>query len=296
MRTVYVGAGPGGEGVAPSDCWEPTGVVQKDNWKYVGQGRGAYSTVNALNHVGEGAGSSTKEVGAPQACMGRSCCACCALLMVMVGMLAAEWFQATRGTPDDQDNQQPSLLVVKPSEPVYARSITAPRYTCELPSTEGKLRGADLVAANEAKIGNWATEKTLWCCRTLGVACPSSTKRPFDCDNGSNWAADKTAWCCRNMGKGCATTAPPSTSTVRETTATAETTVATLATREPSQSTTLPPAPFNCLVELDTWRTAWPAERSGWCCTHYRRGCGDTSEGSARKSGVATTGGEAAAM
>merc|ERR1719223_2537864 len=43
-------------------CCEAEGAVQNTNWQYVGDGRGAYSSVPQYGFVGEGRGSFEREV------------------------------------------------------------------------------------------------------------------------------------------------------------------------------------------------------------------------------------------
>merc|ERR1719330_1918958 len=57
----------------------------------------------------------------------------------------------------------------------------------------------------------WGYDKARWCCRVVGVACPTTsptTSLPFDCNQEyfnwrEKWSAGKQAWCCDHFEKGC---------------------------------------------------------------------------------------------
>jgi len=34
---------------------------------------------------------------------------------------------------------------------------------------------------------------------------------------------------------------------------------------------------YDCEAAYPNWRTAWSAEKQGWCCAHYKRGCQEAS-------------------
>ena len=45
----------------------------------------------------------------------------------------------------------------------------------------------------------WSDEKSKWCCKNMGLGCPS----PFDCRTKEMWSDKKRLWCCRHEQLGC---------------------------------------------------------------------------------------------
>jgi len=95
----------------------------------------------------------------------------------------------------------------------------------------------------------WTEEQKRWCCSGSGIACPTTTKLPFDCSDSvnwqNNWSPGKQAWCCDHFGSGC-----PKTSTA---------------------------VPFNCEVGVKTWTKDWSVNKKAWCCEHEYVGCPDAA-------------------
>lgn len=113
---------------------------------------------------------------------------------------------------------------------------------------------------NVGGVGEWSSEKKVWCCLHYRNGCPTLLPPPtpppvpYDCAAGvanwqAGWSVDKKDWCCSHTGKGC----PPAGG--------CETTERTTA------------APFDCIAGFANWEVEWSQAKRAWCCERYSRGC-----------------------
>jgi len=263
-----------------SACCEAEGAVQNTNWQYVGDGRGAYSTVPQYGFVGEGHGSFEREVVTTyygwklrKCCIGILVLALIPLVLYLMLLMANpatiypvftgidKYWKVGGGTPAPT----PVPTFPKTSEP----------YNC--------FQG-----------GLWTIARKDWCCKNHGRGCttrppptkpapttvaatlpprqvpvpipipvptpapnPGMTSLPYDCNADfttcyhcleQRWSVAKRAWCCTHAQRGCPT-APP---------------IATLPATV---------APFDCNAGFLNWQAGWSIGKKAWCCQHMQKGC-----------------------
>lgn len=195
---------------------------------YVGAGKGNYAEHRTYKFVGEGVGEYDM-MPVPKgrvnilACIGIPFCIC--LLCPVL------WF---------------CWLLLPGSE----TTTTSVGYTSRAPSLSGSSEPYDCIAGYSNWHRGWSIGKRVWCCKTYGRGCASTSSRPadpFDCEEGEvpSWSIPQKIFCCHNFGKACPTTTTS--------------------------------APFDCDEGFDTWQTGWIMHKKVYCCLKAHRGCPETT-------------------
>lgn len=192
---------------ADSWVWEATGQETKENWKWVGRGKGGYEFVQTYNFVGKDNGSFVDAEHEDQ----EGCCwQCCRWGVCLLFLAAAVVLGAGLLKQQGVDLPLPSSLplslgalsslapaadlsVVSPGAPESV--VEGPRHNCVTPWPPSK----------------WLADKREWCCMNQQIGCKNGNEDedevldPFDCEmkSLSDWLQAQVAWCCQNKQLGC---------------------------------------------------------------------------------------------
>lgn len=281
-RAVVAGAGnsagdcAGSCGGLETACCEAEGAVVNTGWAYVGEGRGAYSTIQDYNYVGQGCGNFDKQVSMTYyGWRLKKCCICLMFLLLIPALLYLLMTLVGSSHGGTENIPQIQIKTPPPTPAPVLPATTREPFNCN---------------TREA----WGPLKVKYCCAKYGKGCtttpppttkpapppkppppphpvpvpvpvpapvpapPATTSLPFDCNADylncyhclmSRWSVAKRAWCCAHGGRGCPTGPPAPT---------------------PPPTTSLP---FDCAAGFHNWQAGWSGGKKAWCCSHASKGC-----------------------
>jgi len=195
----------GADPATTSFCWEATGVNTRENWKYVGKGKGEYEFVQMYNFVGEGVGTYTDAKNrneTPTTSRFGLCCRWGVGLVLLAGcVLGGAALLGVHILPLSSLKHLTSTSGARDTvfHSTAPESIPdGPKYNCVLnwpPNT-------------------WVDEKREWCCTRQSIACDhvggkskdgQDLMDPFNCQLGElpDWPKAEVQWCCNKKELGC---------------------------------------------------------------------------------------------
>lgn len=252
----------GGAGVAGA-CCEPAGKPVKVEWRYAGQGKGAWdeAEVGYVHQAGGGWIQETKEVHG--GCRPRACCwYFLAILCLVPLLLLGLWWLLTLIPAPRVMQETP----VAPVTQIYQQQvIPSPVAAHDQISIARPVTGTTFYYACQAhEIRRYAPTLQQWCCATQHVCYVSTTAQVLvvevvqrfvlsDCseecvdDYGllvQSWSQPKIEFCCKELDIGC----PGKYYRCGTTTS------------------TTPRLSFDCNAGKSTWEKGWGELKKKWCC------------------------------
>lgn len=227
-------------------CFEEEGV-RLGEWRYQGQGQGAYEKVEDLKYVGQGRGSWDREVlPTGWRCRWTSLCLCFLVLIatalaVAYAMLGGPiWpisFSPSRGHSDLSGPSFDCTVELDHWEAFWTDEKKA--YCCGVVGHGCAAEPFDCNAARANWQAAWSEEKKKFCCNFDGGCPHGNGAKEFDCSGSQDdWSADKKEWCCAEHDKGC----------------------------EADQ-------PYDCRAGVTNWQNGWSDHKKYWCCKRYDVAC-----------------------
>eukprot|EP00435_Cladocopium_sp_Y103_P031195 s933_g7.t2 len=283
-------------------CFEPTEKTNHSNWKWVGDGRGAYEKVDTFAFVGHGAGSFEKRTIDPNADGGsilwlcfRACwCGILAgLIFFLIVVFARHHLILPRSPafgaydPASECTQDLSMVPLwSPAKKAFCCAQTG-RLGCAPATTAAPLRAEPPPPSCDGSVARWSKHKTDWCCRHKGVACSPPPSMPYNCHERplEVWSLGKKLWCCENYQVGCphyhVATLPfdcdagvhswhHGWSIAKKAFCCAEFHVGCVVTTPAPAPAAMP---YDCHAGYSNWRTGWSEGKKSFCCQHFKRGC-----------------------